>query len=251
MVIFLHGRHSSCYKSDPTAPTASGWRCPTGYTEIPSYAGYDGAGDALASNGYTVVSIGADAINTNDNRLAPDDGAVARGQLVPDTLSWLKRADEGRPVSFYDAATNQTRDLDQALAGTGMTATDLVGTMNFSDIGLMGHSRGGEGVVTAGTLNDGLAHPWSIKSIFALAPIDFTRATVPDVITTTLLPYCDGDVSDQQGQHFYADSRNTLGALLDAGRVRAEPEDPPHLDRRQRQAERHAAGRAARRLQVQ
>jgi len=44
VVIFLHGRHSSCYKSDPTAPTASGWPCPPGYTEIPSYAGYDGAG---------------------------------------------------------------------------------------------------------------------------------------------------------------------------------------------------------------
>ena len=27
-------------------------------------------------------------------------------------------------------------------------------------------------------------------------------------MTTTLLPYCDGDVSDQQGQHFYADSRD-------------------------------------------
>ena len=210
VVIFLHGRHSSCFKSDPSAPTASGWPCPTGYTEIPSYAGYDGAGDALASNGYTVVSIGADANNSNDNQLAPDDGAVARGQLVLDTLTWLQKANAGKQVAFFDAATNQTLDLDQALAGTGMSAADLVGTMNFSDIGLMGHSRGGEGVVTAGTLNEGLAHPWSIKSIFALAPIDFTRATLPDVITTTLLPYCDGDVSDQQGQHFYADSRNTF-----------------------------------------
>jgi hypothetical protein len=210
VVIFLHGRHSSCWKSDPTAPTASGWPCPTGYTEIPSYAGYDGAGDVLASNGYTVVSIGADAINSNDNQLAPDDGAVARGQLVLDTLTWLKKADLGQSVTFHDTAKNQTLNLDQALAGTGMTAQDLVGTMNFSDIGLMGHSRGGEGVVTAGTLNEALPHPWAIKSVFALAPIDFTRATLPDVITTTLLPYCDGDVSDQQGQHFYADSRTAF-----------------------------------------
>jgi len=210
LIIFLHGRHSSCYKSDPSAPTASGWPCPTGYTEIPSYAGYDGAGEALASKGYTVVSVGADAINSNDNQLAPDFGAVARGQLVLDTLTWLKRADAGQPVRFHDAATDRTVDLGEALAGSGLRASSLVNTMNFDDIGLMGHSRGGEGVVTAGTLNEGLAHPWAIKSIFALAPIDFTRATLPDVITTTLLPYCDGDVSDQQGQHFYADSRNTF-----------------------------------------
>jgi len=166
-----------------------------------------------------VVSIGADAINSNDNQLAPDDGAVARGQLVLDTLSWLKRANAGQPVSFYDAATNQTVDLDQALTGTGLTAASLVNTMNFNDIGLMGHSRGGEGVVTAGTLNEGLAHPWGIKSIFALAPIDFTRATLPDVITTTLLPYCDGDVSDQQGQHFYADSRHAFSDSVQRSNV--------------------------------
>ena len=82
--------------------------------------------------------------------------------------------------------------------------------MDFSEIGIMGHSRGGEGAVTAGNLNEGLAEPFDIKSIFALAPIDFTRATLPDVVTTTLLPYCDGDVSDQQGQHFYADSREAF-----------------------------------------
>jgi hypothetical protein len=214
LVVFLHGRHSSCYNTT-TLKGASGWPCPAGTAPILSYAGYDGAGDALAADGYTVVSISANAINANDNQLSPDDGAVSRGQLVLDTLTMLKAADAGRPVSYHDAATGQDRDLQQALdAGhatlpTGtVTARQLVGSMDFSDIGLMGHSRGGEGVVTAGTLNEGLAHPWDIKSVFALAPIDFTRATLPDVITTTLLPYCDGDVSDQQGQHFYADSRD-------------------------------------------
>ena len=50
-----------------------------------------------------------------------------------------------------------------------------------------------------------------------LAPIDFTRTTVPDVITTTLLPYCDGDVSDQQGQHFYARAAGVAGRALAPG----------------------------------
>ncbi|WNI19295.1 hypothetical protein [Actinacidiphila sp. ITFR-21] len=214
LVIFLHGRHSSCYNTT-TLRGASGWPCPTGTTPILSYAGYDGAGEALAADGYTVVSISANAINANDNQLSPDDGAITRGQLVLDTLTMLKSVNSGHQVSYHDAATDQDVTLGQALTAglatypTGtVTARQLAGTMDFGRIGLMGHSRGGEGVVTAGTLNEGLAHPWNLRSVFALAPIDFTRATLPDVVTTTLLPYCDGDVSDQQGQHFYADSRD-------------------------------------------
>jgi len=217
LVIFLHGRHSACYNTT-TLRGVSGWPCPAGTSPILSYAGYDGAGDALAAAGYTVVSISANSINANDGANGADAGAVARGQLILDTLTMLKQANAGDPVTYHDATTNADVTLDQALvAGQGtlstatqLTAADLKGTMDFSDIGVMGHSRGGEGAVTAGNLNEGLAHPWAIKSIFALAPIDFTRATLPDVVTTTLLPYCDGDVSDQQGQHFYADSRNAF-----------------------------------------
>ncbi|MGW4938984.1 hypothetical protein ACWEQH_39380 [Streptomyces sp. NPDC004166] len=214
LVIFLHGRHSSCYNTT-TLKGASGWPCPAGTTPILSYAGYDGAGEALAAAGYTVVSISANAINANDNQRSPDDGAGTRGKLVLDTLTMLKAVNAGHSVSYHDDVTGQDVDFDQALAagrstypeGT-MTARQFAGSLDFDSIGLMGHSRGGEGVVTAATLNEGLPHPWAIKSVFALAPIDFTRVTLPDVITTTLLPYCDGDVSDQQGQHFYADSRD-------------------------------------------
>jgi len=221
LVIFLHGRHSSCYvlPTHATVRTVS-WPCPTGYGIIDSYAGYDGAGQALATQGYTVVSIGADAINSFDGTYGADAGAAARGQEILTTLTWLQKANEGQPVVFHNVQTNQTVTLTTALAngdtktGTSplpagqITAADLVGSMNFTDIGVMGHSRGGEGAATAVSLNAGLAHPWHIKSAFLLAPIDFTRDTVPGVITTTLLPYCDGDVSTQQGQHFYADSRN-------------------------------------------
>lgn len=214
LVVFLHGRHSSCYNTT-TLRGASGWPCPAGTAPILSYAGYDGAGDALAAAGYTVVSISADSINANDGANGADAGAVARGQLILDTLTMLNKANHGDPVVYHDTTTDTDVNLDQALVAgqatyptaTQLTAADLLHTMDFSDIGVMGHSRGGEGAVTAGNLNEGLAHPWAIKSIFALAPIDFTRATLPDVVTTTLLPYCDGDVSDQQGQHFYADSR--------------------------------------------
>ncbi|KIF76369.1 hypothetical protein QR77_25765 [Streptomyces sp. 150FB] len=216
VVIFQHGRHSSCYNTT-TLRGASGWPCPAGTAPILSYAGYDAAAEALAADGTTVVSVSANAINANDNQLAPDDGAQARGQLVLDTLTLLKKANSGAPVALHDAATDRDVTLDQALAageathpGGTITPAQLVGSMDFGSIGLMGHSRGGEGVVAAATLNEALPQPWSIKSVLPLAPVDFTRTTLPDVVTTTMLPYCDGDVSDQQGQHFYADSRDAF-----------------------------------------
>ncbi|MFB7274097.1 Ig-like domain repeat protein [Streptomyces sp. NPDC056244] len=216
VAIFLHGRHSSCYNLT-TLRGASGWPCAPGTAPIPSFAGYDAAAEALAADGVTVVSISANAINANDNQLSPDNGAASRGQLVLDTLAMLKKANAGEPVSYHDAVTDQDVTLEQALTagkatypGSAITASQLVGTMDFGSIGLMGHSRGGEGVVSAAALNAALPDPWKIKSVLPLAPVDFTRTTLPDVVMTTMLPYCDGDVSDQQGQHFYADSRDAF-----------------------------------------
>ncbi|MFI5758633.1 Ig-like domain repeat protein [Streptomyces sp. NPDC051569] len=216
VAIFMHGRHSSCYNTT-TLRGASGWPCAAGTAPILSYAGYDGAAEALAADGVTVVSISANAINSNDNQLAPDNGARARGQLVLDTLTMLKKANAGEAISYRDAASGQDVSLEQALTagdatypGGTVTPARLVGSMDFGSIGLMGHSRGGEGVVAAGALNAALPQPWNITSVLPLAPVDFTRTTLPDVATTTMLPYCDGDVSDQQGQHFYADSRNAF-----------------------------------------
>ncbi|MFE1958917.1 Ig-like domain repeat protein [Streptomyces sp. NPDC059479] len=216
VAVFLHGRHSSCYNLT-TLRGASGWPCAAGTAPILSYAGYDAAAEALAADGVTVVSISANAINANDNQLSPDNGAASRGQLVLDTLTMLKKANAGEPVVQHDAVTDQDVTLEQALTAgkstypdSTVTAAQLVGSMDFSSIGLMGHSRGGEGVVSAGALNAALPNPWQIKSVLPLAPVDFTRTTLPDVVMTTLLPYCDGDVSDQQGQHFYADSRDAF-----------------------------------------
>ena len=40
-----------------------------------------------------------------------------------------------------------------------------------------------------------------------LAPVDFTRVAVNDVPLGVMLPYCDGDVWDLQGVHFFDDAR--------------------------------------------
>jgi hypothetical protein len=186
VVLFLHGRHSACY--NPAAKTTNNtvWPCPAGFQPIPSYHGYDQSAEVLASQGYAVVSISADGINAQDNPFSDDAGTLARGQLVLDHLDLLAKADAGRAPGMSPA---------------------LKGKLDLGNVGLMGHSRGGEGVVKAALLNAALPHPYGIKAVLPLAPIDFGRETLPDVPMAVILPYCDGDVSNQQGQHFYDDTR--------------------------------------------
>jgi dienelactone hydrolase len=213
LVVFMHGDiDSTCFT--PGAAAGQGlslqWPCPPGTEAVPSYAGYDGAGEALAKDGFVVVSVSANGINANDDTHSLDNGYRARGQLYLDTLTMLSTANAGRSVVFHDAATGKDVSLNQALSGGKITAAALAGSIDMSRIGLMGHSRGGEGAATAASLNAALRHPFDIRSIFAVAPTDFTRVAVPDVDMATILPYCDGDVFDQQGQHFYADSRHAF-----------------------------------------
>ena len=129
---------------------------------IPSFLGYDAPARALASNGYAVVSISANAINANDNQLAADYGAQARGQLILDTLRMLQKADAGGQVVYHDAFTDRDVSLAQALTGD-MTPADLVGRFDLDNVGIMGHSRGGEGVVAASTLNDALPRSRAVR----------------------------------------------------------------------------------------
>ncbi|MDP9737407.1 hypothetical protein [Curtobacterium sp. 260] len=187
VVVFLHGRHEACVGG---TPTDAGWPCGRGQTDIPSHLGYDAAGNALASNGYVVVSISANAVNALDGTYADDGGALARGQLVLDHLDLLRRADAGQEPRLSPL---------------------LVGRLDLDDVGLMGHSRGGDGVVRAALLNQQRPAPFGIRAVMPLAPTDFGRMTLPDTDTAVVLPYCDGDVSDLQGQHFFDDSRTAYG----------------------------------------
>src|SRR5919107_1790973 len=55
LVVFLHGRHVTCYTAR-SGQTALRWPCRSTETVIPSYQGYDYIGQNLASHGYIVVS---------------------------------------------------------------------------------------------------------------------------------------------------------------------------------------------------
>ena len=175
LVVFLHGRHSFCY--DPTDSGADGWEwpCQPPMAEIPSHLGYEYIQQVLASQGFATVSVRVNGINAQDFRLA-DGGADARAEIVK-------------------------RHLDHWTTLAGDRQVDL------SRVVLVGHSRGGEGVDRA-SIQIPLDAPYRVVGQVLLAPTDFGTQTAPYVPTTTVLPYCDGDVFDLQGQRFTDSSRD-------------------------------------------
>ncbi len=175
LVLFLHGRHEVCYDPDDPDAFSGRWPCRGRFEEIPSHLGYVYVQRLLASQGYATVSVRVNGINAQDFRLA-DGGADARARIVAAHLDhWTTLA-----------AAHQV-DLDRVV--------------------LVGHSRGGEGVDRA-SIQVPLSAPYRIAGQVLIAPTDFASHTAPYVPTATLLPYCDGDVYDIQGQKFTDTARD-------------------------------------------
>jgi len=183
VIVFLHGRHATCFKGNTQLLQ---WPCTdNGSAPIPSFQGYDYISQVLASNGYVVVSVSANGVNAVDNAVF-DLGALARAELMQKHLDILKTFNTTGGAPF---------------------GTRFVGKLDLTRVGTMGHSRGGEGVVRHYVLNNELGAPYGIKAVFPLAPVDFTRPNVNNAALNVMLPYCDGDVADLQGVHFYDDAR--------------------------------------------
>ncbi|WP_328994328.1 hypothetical protein OG394_07800 [Kribbella sp. NBC_01245] len=175
-------KHNSCYGD---AEATRYWPCDEGLKPIPSYRGYDDPARALASNGYQVVSISANGINAQDGD-SYDTGTQARGELVLAHLDlWRKWSTTGG-IPF---------------------GTTYVGKVDLGNVGLMGHSRGGEGVVRAGLINLERGAPYGIRAVQPLAPVNFVRSVLPGAAMNVILPYCDGDAHNLQGQHYFDDGR--------------------------------------------
>ncbi|GAA3899035.1 hypothetical protein GCM10023084_59390 [Streptomyces lacrimifluminis] len=188
LALFLHGRHSTCYK--PGSDNVSGeWPCPAGEKQIPSYRGYLRDQKLLASQGYVTVSISANGINAQDG-VIEDAGAQARSSLVRQHLARWAGWAANRPSAPAIVRTAPTADLSRVL--------------------LVGHSRGGEGVNRAAMDSlyrppadqDGYGGPvrWNIRGTVLIGPTIFGQNPVADVPSLTILPGCDGDVSDLQGE---------------------------------------------------
>jgi hypothetical protein len=180
LVLFLHGRHDSCYgDGDPDKE----WPCRGKNRPVPSHLGYDYLQRILASQGYATVSIAANAINGQDVR-SLDAGASARSQLVRHHLklldAWTSTAERSR---WYGRV-----DLEQVV--------------------LVGHSRGGEGVnqVAIDTTADA---PYSVAGQVLIGPSAVAYQTAGYTPTVVVLPYCDGDLAGLPGQRF-VDAAGTL-----------------------------------------
>lgn len=186
VLLFLHGRHETCFNGNGGGAAFLQWPCSIGGTQpIPSYKGYDYVAEVLASHGYVVVSVSANGVNAVDNSVQ-DGGALARAELLQKHLDILNTFNTTGGAPF---------------------GTKFVGKLNLNQVGTMGHSRGGEGVVQHFLLNNSLGAPYGIKAVFTLAPVDFQRLVVNNAALNVLLPYCDGDVSDLQGVHYFDDAR--------------------------------------------
>ena len=192
LVIVLHGRHSTCFDpnipvgQDPFANASDEWPCFGNHEMIPSLDGYDYWAENLASHGYVVVSIGANGINAADDTV-DDAGANARAQLIAAHL-----------------------ELWTAFVETQEYGTTYNGAVDLQNVGLVGHSRGGEGVAAyfSYAAEEGLGY--GVHAALLLAPTDFNRFELTNVPLAVMVPYCDGDVFDLDGVHYYDDSRHAL-----------------------------------------
>ena len=193
LVLILHGNHGICRLPDTQVDfgtTTFPPNCPQGQIPTPNHTGYEYFAKRLASNGYIVASANANSINVRANG-NPERGALA--------LEHLR----------YWEAWNSAR-------GGAPFGTRFSGKVDLQNIGLMGHSRGGEGVLAGLEFNRQAGRPFGIKGVITIGPVDFGRTSsttftttgnpvydATDVAYAVILPSCDADVSDNQGMRVY------------------------------------------------
>ncbi len=203
LIVVLHGNHSTCGQGSPIVPTSCEYTtsgtCSNGDTVINNHLGYEYLATALASWGYAVVSINANRGITCGTPVAGDSGLnLARGRLILKHLSLLQKWSTG------------SNSVDPNLASALTSASKQI---DFSQIGLLGHSRAGEGVRAAYNLYRDAGSTWQtevpnlgFRAIFEIGPVDGQTSRVLNadgVAWNALLPSCDGDVSNLEGMKPY------------------------------------------------
>jgi hypothetical protein len=200
ILFFLHGNHPTCGtgtnpRQDWDCQYTFDGTCPAGQAVVPNHEGYNYLAEHFASHGFIVVTINANRGITCNNGDDTDSGLnLARGRLVLRHLELWKNWSSvgGVPASL------------------GVPDRAFIGHVDFARVGLMGHSRGGEGMRAALALYRDNGSPWparvpglDVKAIYEIGAVDGqTPRTLDadDVAWNQLLPMCDGDVADLQGR---------------------------------------------------
>ncbi|CAF2573034.1 unnamed protein product [Rotaria sp. Silwood2] len=139
ILVFLPGKHADCrlpvppgYPALDLEATDSWGHCPNNLSTVPSHLGFAYLGKYFASYGYIVISI--DIILINNKWGIPGD----------DTLNFVRARIVLRTLQKMMELNANAKTSKQVLGGI-----DLSDKFDFSQVGMMGHSRGGEGVRNA------------------------------------------------------------------------------------------------------
>ncbi len=186
VIVLVHGNHGSCDvtgNSNVNPPTCEVYKR--------NDSGYAYLGENLASWGYTVVSLDQDQMMMRQDGFAR--GMHQRRLLIMALLDALYAANEdGLPVD----ANSNLGDL-------------LKGKLDMTRIGMMGHSRGGDAVASFIDYNrmrpEGRRYP--LRGVISLAPVDYERRAPYGTPFMSILPTCDGDVSNLQGARLFERSQ--------------------------------------------
>ncbi|BCJ59148.1 Ig-like domain-containing protein [Micromonospora endophytica] len=186
LIVLVHGNHGSCDSGlNNAALTCAVFK----HNE----SGYAYLAENLATWGYTTFSVSQDQLMMRQDS-AKGKGMHNRRLLIAATLDAISAANRagGLPVDEHTTI-----------------GTTLSGRLDLTRIGLMGHSRGGDAVSSFIDYNrirtDGPRYP--LRGVISLAPVDYERKAPYGMPYMTILPMCDGDVSNLQGARLYERSQ--------------------------------------------
>jgi hypothetical protein len=238
LIVIEHGLWWTCadrqaeqvVKTTPTPPPTKGgpppppalvqayaelaqWPCRPGVAPIPSDAGYDYLAASLASHGFIVVSISVNAINAAaDTAAVTGDEYAARADMINEHLSLWRELVTTGGGPLADALVDPS---------TGQRArVDFQGRVDLSDVGTIGHSRGGEAVMyQAADTHRGAWPPGvRIRAVFTLGPVydGSDGANRADTLVTNaavagMTGTCDASGGDSQDYFTYESGRTEAG----------------------------------------
>jgi hypothetical protein len=188
LVVLAHGLFWTCADNDSGRVTAD-WPCVGRLRGIHSDRGYNYLGRSLAARGMVVVSISANGVNAGELGEVADR---ARGMLVYQHLRLLQQL-------MNDGAGPLVGELTDSATGDP-ASPDLSDAVDFRNVGLMGHSRGGRGMMWAAADKHRSLVPEGVRftAVFGMAAAgppfmdrDTRRVTVTKVPLMSWIGGCD------------------------------------------------------------